>query len=116
MCKKDHLGCNTWLMDSQPIKTSNVVLYIVFLCISKLPSSRQIKNTLRAIQPQNFGKIKNSQLQPQFYWFLLIQFNEKSVYIAGCPIRLEMLEKLDNEPFSEFGCKSWTLIFGPNDN
>ena len=33
---------------------------------------------------------------------------------SGCPLRLEMLEKLENEPFSEFGWKSWeTIIFSP---
>ena len=33
---------------------------------------------------------------------------------SGCPLQLEMLEKVENEPFSEFGWKSWeTIIFSP---
>ena len=31
---------------------SNVVLYIVFLCIYELPALYQVKNKLRAFQPQ----------------------------------------------------------------
>ena len=70
MCKRDHLRCNIWLMGSESIKAFNVALYIVFLCIYKLPTPRQIESKLTTIQPQNFGKIKNSQPEPQFFWFL----------------------------------------------
>ena len=34
------------------------------------PIRYQFKNKLRAIQPQNLGKIKKSQPEPQFHWFL----------------------------------------------
>jgi len=30
--------------------------------------------------------------------------------VSGCPLLLEMLEKLENEPFSEFGWKCWNTI------
>ena len=70
MCKRANLGCNIWLMGSRSINISYVVLYIVFLCISKFPTPSQTKNKLRTIQPQNLGNIKNSQPEPQFYWFL----------------------------------------------
>jgi len=34
--------------------------------------------------------------------------------LTGCPLQLEMLEKLENEPFSEFSWKSWkTIGFSP---
>ena len=60
MQKRDHLGCNILLMGSQlgprSIKTSNVDWYIVFLCISELPTPYQFKNKLRTIQPRHFGK------------------------------------------------------------
>ena len=70
ICTRDHLGNNIWLMGSQSIKKSNVVLYIVLLRISKWPKLYYFTNKLRKIQPQNFGKTKNSQFELQFYWFL----------------------------------------------
>ena len=60
-----------------------VALYIIFLCISKLPTPRQIKYKLRAILPQNFGKIKNSQPEPQLYWFLLNQWWRQKKIAGG---------------------------------
>jgi len=49
--------------------------------------------------------------------------------LTGCPLQLEMLEKLENEPFSECGwnswetigflllwLKSWNFIFRPSNN
>jgi len=30
--------------------------------------------------------------------------------LTGCPLWLEMMEKLENEPFSEFGWNSWESI------
>ena len=36
-----------------------------------------------------------------------------SYHITGCPLwleKLEVLEKLEKEPFSEFGWKSWKII------
>ena len=70
MCRKDHLRHRIWLIGSQSINASNVALYIVLLCISELPTPYQFKNKIRTVEPQNFGKIKNSQLESQFYWFL----------------------------------------------
>ena len=33
---------------------------------------------------------------------------------AGYPLQLEMLEKLENEPFSEYAWNSWkTIVFYP---
>ena len=55
---------------SQSIKTSYVTLYIVLLCVSKWPARYSFKKKLRTIQPQSMGRIKNSQPEPQFYWFL----------------------------------------------
>ena len=37
------------------------------------------------------------------------------LFVAGCPLQLEELEKLENELFSEFGWKSWKIIgFSPD--
>jgi len=69
-CERGHLGSNIWLMGSQSIKTSILVLYIVFRCISEFPTPYQLKNNLRKIQSQNFGKIENTQPELHFYLFL----------------------------------------------
>ena len=39
--------------------------------MSILLTPQLFNNELRTIQPQNFGRIKSSQPEPQFYWFLL---------------------------------------------
>ena len=55
---------------SQSIKTSNVALFCLSFYV--FPSGLHATNLgtkLRTIQ-QNLGKIKNSQPEPQFYWFL----------------------------------------------
>ena len=51
---------------SQSIKTPHVILYNVFLCISKWPISYYFKNKLRTIQRQNLGEIENSQPESQY--------------------------------------------------
>ena len=48
-------------------------------------SVKFIKNKLRTIQPQNLGKIKNSQSEPQCYWFL-----HKRVYTIPSAFRLKI--------------------------
>ena len=40
------------------------------------------KNKLRTIQPQHFGKIKNSQSEPQCYWFLQKMSVHNSICIS----------------------------------
>ena len=51
-----------------------------------------------------------------FIWHIVF-FNSLRGFrkvIARCPLLLESLEKLENEPFSEFGWKSWkTMCFSP---
>ena len=42
---------------------------------------------------------------------------ELSILATKCPLRLEMLEQMENEPFSEFdvkSLKSWNFMFRPN--